>query len=109
MHMLAAFLWAMEWSSWGLGTGAALAFAALVYLCRYQVFIRFPLWLLRHTFYRVHVHGVENVPATGPALLVSNHVSWIDFLIILGSQKRKVRFLAWAPFFGVPFLRVLFR
>src|SRR5207253_760966 len=71
--------------------------------------VRLPLWVLRHTLYRVRVVGAENIPATGPALLVANHVSHIDALIVLAAQRRKVRFLIWAPFMGVPFLRVVLR
>ena len=71
--------------------------------------MRFPLWLLRHTFYRLDVQGCENLPSSGPALLVANHVSWIDAAMILAAQKRRVRFLVWAPFLGVPFLRVILR
>src|SRR5262249_22239782 len=71
--------------------------------------VRFPLWLLRHTFYRLDVQGHENLPSSGPALLVANHVSWIDAAMILAAQKRRVRFLVWAPFLGIPFLRVILR
>src|SRR5262249_43470959 len=67
------------------------------------------LWLLRHTFYRVKVHGLENVPATGPALLVANHVSQIDALLVLACFRRRIRFLVWAPYLGTPVLRWLLR
>jgi acyl-[acyl-carrier-protein]-phospholipid O-acyltransferase/long-chain-fatty-acid--[acyl-carrier-protein] ligase len=59
--------------------------------------------------YRVRVVGRHNVPKTGPALLVCNHVSWLDALLILLSLRRRVRFLVWAPFTKVPGLRVLLR
>ena len=76
---------------------------------RYTLFVRLPLWILCHSIYRLRVHGAENIPATGAALLVSNHVSYIDALLIVASQKRRVRFLIWAPFMSVPGLRVLLR
>jgi acyl-[acyl-carrier-protein]-phospholipid O-acyltransferase/long-chain-fatty-acid--[acyl-carrier-protein] ligase len=81
----------------------------LIGVFNYFFLVRLPLWLIAHTIYRVRRHGVENLPATGPALLVSNHVSWIDALMILAAQKRRIRFVIWAPFLGIPFLRVFLR
>lgn len=95
--------------NWWILVLALLGLVVLMALCHYQLLVRFPLWLLRHSLYRVHVHGLENLPATGPALLVSNHVSHIDAILILAAQKRRVRFLIWAPYLGVPFLRWLLR
>src|SRR4029077_14712520 len=40
--------------------------------------IRFSLWLLTHTIYRIRIVGQEHVPARGPALLVCNHMSHVD-------------------------------
>ncbi|MFB6356023.1 MAG: MFS transporter, partial [bacterium] len=42
-----------------------------------RFFVRFVLWLLVHSIYRIDVHGRENIPDEGPALLVANHVSYI--------------------------------
>jgi acyl-[acyl-carrier-protein]-phospholipid O-acyltransferase/long-chain-fatty-acid--[acyl-carrier-protein] ligase len=83
--------------------------AGLAFWQRYRVLVRLPLWILRHTFYRVHVHGAENLPAEGAALLVANHVSYIDALLILAAQKRPVRFVIWAPYARMPFLRWILR
>jgi acyl-[acyl-carrier-protein]-phospholipid O-acyltransferase / long-chain-fatty-acid--[acyl-carrier-protein] ligase len=88
---------------------AALLLLGLAYLFRYRLFIRAPLWLLRHTFYRLRVHGLENLPATGPALLVCNHVSHIDALLLLASQKRRIRFVIWAPYLRLPVVRWILR
>lgn len=92
--------------AWG---SAVLVLGLLVVVFHYFFLIRLPLWLLTHTLYRVHVHGMENVPETGPALLVSNHVSFIDAVVILAAQRRKIRFLIWAPYTRVPGLRLLLR
>jgi acyl-[acyl-carrier-protein]-phospholipid O-acyltransferase/long-chain-fatty-acid--[acyl-carrier-protein] ligase len=81
----------------------------LAWLARYPLLIRLPLWLWGHLLYRIDVHGQENVPATGPALLVCNHVSYIDALLIQAVLKRPIRFLIWAPFARVPGLRWLLR
>lgn len=95
--------------AWWLVPALMAGLGLLVYFCHYQLLVRLPLWILRHTLYRVRVHGVEHVPATGAALIVSNHVSHIDALVILAAQRRQIRFLAWAPFLGVPLLRWILR
>src|SRR4051794_3228346 len=70
---------------------------------------RFLLWLPAHLLYRIRVYGLENLPARGPVLLVCNHVSWIDAILIFLAQKRLIHFMIWAPFLRVPGLRVLLR
>jgi acyl-[acyl-carrier-protein]-phospholipid O-acyltransferase/long-chain-fatty-acid--[acyl-carrier-protein] ligase len=69
---------------------------ALVAL-RPRLLLRAFLWIVRHTLYRFSVFGLENVPATGPALLVCNHVTYVDWLLLLAAQPRFVRFVIWAP------------
>lgn len=83
----------------------ALGAAVGVFLLRHYLLVKFPLWIINHTLYRLHVHGAENVPATGGCLLVSNHVSWIDAFMIMAANRRKVRFIIWAPFLGIPVIR----
>ena len=63
-----------------------------------QATIRFATWLLSHTIYRVHIYGRENLPETGGALLVANHVTWLDAAFILISSSRPVRMLAYADY-----------
>jgi acyl-[acyl-carrier-protein]-phospholipid O-acyltransferase/long-chain-fatty-acid--[acyl-carrier-protein] ligase len=55
--------------------------------------LRILLWLFTRTLYRVKVLSQDHVPATGGALLVSNHVSFVDMLLILANTPRHVRFL----------------
>jgi acyl-[acyl-carrier-protein]-phospholipid O-acyltransferase/long-chain-fatty-acid--[acyl-carrier-protein] ligase len=102
---------AIDWDAdawWLIPSLITIALAVLV-VFRYAILVRFPLWLLRHTFYRLSVYGADQVPSTGPVLFVSNHVSWLDALLIVAAQRRKVRFLIWAPFLGVPFFRWILR
>jgi acyl-[acyl-carrier-protein]-phospholipid O-acyltransferase / long-chain-fatty-acid--[acyl-carrier-protein] ligase len=49
-----------------------------------------------HSIYWLRVMGRENVPAKGAALLVCNHVSYVDWLLVMASQRRFVRFVVWA-------------
>jgi acyl-[acyl-carrier-protein]-phospholipid O-acyltransferase / long-chain-fatty-acid--[acyl-carrier-protein] ligase len=71
--------------------------------------IRFSLWLLTHSVYRIKIVGAENVPLNGPALLVCNHLSFVDGLLVGACVQRFVRFMAYAPFFAIPGLGWLFR
>ena len=59
----------------------------------FEHFIRFSIWLVAHSFYRPHVSGEENIPQSGAAILVCNHVSFVDWLFISASLNRPVRFV----------------
>src|SRR5512140_708470 len=69
------------------------------------------LWLFSHGWYRMTALSPDNVPAQGGALLVSNHISFVDMLLILASTRRFVRFLlpqeVCALWWLNPFLRYL--
>lgn len=56
-----------------------------------QASIRFMAWLATHTLYRIRVHGRENLPEEGPALLAPNHISWLDGLFLVAVSPRPVR------------------
>jgi len=63
-------------------------------------FVRLLVRGLIRSLYRVRVVGAENVPQTGPALIISNHVSLMDgFLVGWGARHRNVRFMIWRPYF----------
>jgi acyl-[acyl-carrier-protein]-phospholipid O-acyltransferase / long-chain-fatty-acid--[acyl-carrier-protein] ligase len=61
--------------------------------------IRFVFYVLTNVFYRVRIVGEDLVPATGPALLVSNHLSLVDGFLVGTSIPRPVRFLIWRPYY----------
>ncbi|MBX3411501.1 MAG: MFS transporter [Pirellulales bacterium] len=60
--------------------------------------IRFLIWLVSRVFYRLRVRGLENVPTEGGAVLVANHVSWIDAVLVVLSSGRPVRMLGYADY-----------
>jgi acyl-[acyl-carrier-protein]-phospholipid O-acyltransferase/long-chain-fatty-acid--[acyl-carrier-protein] ligase len=60
--------------------------------------IRFLVWIVSATLYRVKVRGRENLPATGGALLVANHVSWLDGVLLLLTSSRPIRMLAYSDY-----------
>src|SRR5262249_56660690 len=57
------------------------------------------LWLLTHTIYRIRIEGQQHVPFTGPALLVCNHLSHVDGLLVGACVQRFIRFLVYRPYF----------
>jgi acyl-[acyl-carrier-protein]-phospholipid O-acyltransferase/long-chain-fatty-acid--[acyl-carrier-protein] ligase len=93
-----------------LAVAGVVLLAGIGLLCwRPIVLVRSLFWALAHTLYRVRVSGRQHVPARGPALLVCNHVSYIDALLLLASQKRALRFVIWTPYIHKPVLRLLLR
>jgi acyl-[acyl-carrier-protein]-phospholipid O-acyltransferase/long-chain-fatty-acid--[acyl-carrier-protein] ligase len=51
------------------------------------------LWLATHTIYRVDLRGRENIPAHGGALVVPNHASMVDAVLLIATTDRPIRFL----------------
>ncbi|HSB69632.1 MAG TPA: acyl-[ACP]--phospholipid O-acyltransferase [Candidatus Methylomirabilis sp.] len=70
-----------------------------------DAFLRLVLVLLTHTLYRLTVVGRANVPQRGGALLVPNHVSFVDGLFLLASLDRPIRFVVEAEYAHHPLLR----
>lgn len=72
--------------------------------------MRFASWLMVRTLYRLRVRGVEeHVPDEGAALLVCNHVSYMDALILAAVVPRPVRFVMYYKIFNIPFMNWIFR
>jgi 1-acyl-sn-glycerol-3-phosphate acyltransferase len=74
-----------------------------------EFLIRFVVWILINMLYRVRPSGLENIPDEGPAVLVCNHVSYVDALLIGGSIRRPVRFVMYYKIFQIPLLRFMFK
>ncbi len=58
-----------------------------------QASLRFMAWLVTHTLYKIRVHQRHNLPETGAALLIPNHVSWIDGLLLVAISPRPIRMI----------------
>jgi len=69
--------------------------------------LRFVTWMLSLTVYRVRVRGHHNLPERGGALLVANHVSWIDGILLLLASSRPIRMLVYADYTRIRGLRYL--
>ncbi|TAM57352.1 MAG: MFS transporter [Rhodanobacter sp.] len=71
--------------------------------------MRFITWVLVNTLYRVRVDGMQHLPEQGAVLLVCNHVSFIDPLLLMASLRRPVRFVMYYRIYNIPLLRFVFR
>jgi len=67
--------------------------------------LRLLLWFATHTFYRIHLEARENVPAKGGALLVPNHVSMVDAVLLIASIGRPIRFLMFKGSYDHPLVK----
>lgn len=74
-----------------------------------EFLIRFSLWLLTHTIYRIRIRGQEHVPFRGPALLVCNHLSHVDGFLVGACVQRFIRFMVYRPYFELPVVHWLLR
>lgn len=71
--------------------------------------MRFMIWLLSHSMYRVEHKGLEAIPDEGAAVLVCNHVSFVDALLVGGAVRRPVRFVMYYKIYNLPVLNFIFR
>ncbi|CCN48325.1 putative Permease of the major facilitator superfamily fused with 1-acyl-sn-glycerol-3-phosphate acyltransferase [Vibrio nigripulchritudo MADA3029] len=67
--------------------------AIYVYWQAPMFFSRIVLWMFTHTMYRVKHKNLDNIPKEGGALIVCNHVSYMDALLMIGACKRQIRFV----------------
>ncbi|MEE8538207.1 MAG: MFS transporter [Woeseiaceae bacterium] len=74
-----------------------------------EFLMRFLVWILINMLYRVRPTGLENIPDEGPAVLVCNHVSFVDALFVGGSIRRPVRFVMYYKIFQIPLLSFIFK
>lgn len=72
-----------------------LTIAGTIYICRLLPYplVRLFVWLLTHTIYKIRVIDKDNVPSQGGALLVPNHVSFVDAVVLVCTVQRPIRFL----------------
>jgi 1-acyl-sn-glycerol-3-phosphate acyltransferase len=91
-------------------TGIANAVVAFyIFLLVPEYLLRFVAWVLSRLVYRFKVRGDEHIPDTGAALLVCNHVSFVDAVLLMAASPRPIRFLMDHRIFRVPVLGWLFK
>jgi acyl-[acyl-carrier-protein]-phospholipid O-acyltransferase/long-chain-fatty-acid--[acyl-carrier-protein] ligase len=67
--------------------------------------VRFVLWVATHSIYRICVEGRDNIPETGGALFVANHMSFVDGLLLIASTDRPIRFLVYKAIYDLPYVK----
>ncbi len=95
-------------SLWGLSAGQVflvlgamtLAPTVVTIILLPDFLVRFFCVMLTRLCYRIKVAGIENVPADRSALLVCNHVSWVDALLLMATQQRRIRFIMDKSFYN---------
>ncbi|WP_426286342.1 MFS transporter [Luteibacter sp. E-22] len=85
------------------------AVAVYIFTLVPEFMMRFITWVLVRTLYRVHVDGLKHVPDEGAALVVCNHVSFMDPLILMANVRRPMRFVMYYKIYNLPILRFVFR
>ncbi len=83
--------------------------AIYIYSLVPEFFIRFMAWLLIKLVYRLDCSGRQHIPEQGAALLVCNHVSFADAVILMGASPRPIRFVMDHRIFKTPVLGFIFR
>ena len=83
--------------------------AGYIYTLVPEFLMGFLCWLLIHSVYRLEKTGIGNIPLQGPAVLVCNHVSFVDALVILAASPRPIRFVMDHNIFRIPVLSFIFR
>lgn len=112
----AAGMLAINWLGWSIPQ-LLLALAIANALVAFHIFtmvpeflMRFLVWLLIRVLYRLRLHGIEkHVPDEGPALLVCNHVTFMDAMLLSAAIPRPARFVMHQRIFQMPVLRWIFR
>ncbi|MEQ1503869.1 MAG: MFS transporter [Myxococcota bacterium] len=83
--------------------------AVYTYTVVREFMLRFVVWIIANGLYRVRVTGHPNVPIDGPAVLVCNHVSFVDWFVLAAAIKRPPRFVMHKSFYELPVVNFLFR
>lgn len=83
--------------------------AVYIYGLMPEFLLRFLSWLLVHSIYRIRTKGTSHIPERGAALIVSNHVSYVDALLLMAVSPRPIRFVMDVTIFRLPVMSWLFR
>lgn len=83
--------------------------AAYIFTLVPEFLMRFITWVLVNMLYRVRVDGMQQLPEEGPAVLVCNHVSFMDPLLLMANLRRPARFVMYHKIFKTPVLNFVFR
>src|SRR5947207_10596181 len=74
-----------------------------------EYLLRFIAWVASRRIYRFQVKGDDNIPVEGAAILVCNHVSFVDAVLLMAASPRPIRFIMDHRIFQVPLLGWMFK
>ena len=83
--------------------------ASYIFLLVPEYLLRFVAFVMARVIYRFHVRGEENIPTQGAAILVCNHVSFVDPVLLMAASPRPIRFIMDSEIFKLPVLGWFFR
>ncbi len=83
--------------------------ATYIFLLVPEYFLRFIAWVASRCVYRFKVRGDEHIPTEGAAILVCNHVSFVDAVLLMAASPRPIRFVMDHKIFSVPVLGWMFK
>jgi 1-acyl-sn-glycerol-3-phosphate acyltransferase len=83
--------------------------ATYIFMLMPEYFLRFVAFLVTRLIYRFKVRGDTNIPAEGAAILVCNHVSFVDPVLLMAASPRPIRFIMDHQIFAMPVLGWFFR
>ena len=83
--------------------------AIYIYRLVPEFLLRFVAWLLVHSVYRLEQKGLERIPEDGPAVLICNHVSFVDPIVIAAACRRQIRFVMDHRIYRLPIINFIFR
>ncbi|HEU4484694.1 MAG TPA: MFS transporter [Povalibacter sp.] len=117
VFMVAAAVFGAAALKWGMSIPQVLLAAGILNACVAiyiyslvpEFLLRFFAWLLVNVMYRLRASGLDRIPERGPALLVCNHVGFVDAIVISAACRRPIRFIMESSIFRTPVLRTIFK
>lgn len=117
VFMVAAAVFGAAALKWGMSIPQVLLAAGILNACVAiyiyslvpEFLLRFFAWLLVNVMYRLRASGLDRIPERGPALLVCNHVGFVDAIVISAACRRPIRFIMESSIFRIPVLSTIFK
>lgn len=103
-YVMAVFLRVDTWVLYGAMSLAVAAVSLTIFLRRPEFLFRMMIIVFRNTIYRLKIEGEEKIPESGPAIIIANHVSFIDGFFITACTSRRVHFMMHEDFYRYPLL-----
>ena len=89
--------------------GLHIAISVYIFTIVPEFILRLIVITITGILYRVRVEGREHIPAQGAAVLVCNHISYLDAFLLMGASRRPLRFIMYYKIFAIPGLKQIFR